>query len=306
MTIYFTCRNRNDGLGAQACGIISVMVLAHALNYKFVYTPMQFIAHYPYPEPSQSELRLWVMAWEQLLNFEDHHPHFSKTSGPHVHIKKCNIDGYFNLDKSGKLTSSFQDGHIYSTRETHTVLTKHHQHPQIAKGWELTLRSIRDGYGRDRKDTPHFDNRKGVINIAVHVRRGDSTNNARRFVGHTYFVGVLKSITEYLKVHGKKWCIQLYSEGKREDLPEFEQFSNVMYRLNEDHFDTLHHMVCADVLVMSKSTFSYLPALLNNHGTIVYKPFWLLPPKPLEHQWIVAHEDGTITQDLLAPLLRIT
>lgn len=315
---YFTCRDRSDGIGAQACGIISVMVLANALDYKFVYTPMKYIAHYPYSNPSETELKLWVIAWEELLNFEDHHPHLKNTSGHRIHIKKLNIDNYFSLNENNELVSSFLEGHVYSTRETHTILSKFHDHPQIEKGWTTTLESIRHGYGRDRTDTPHFPlsgdintnvNVK-VVNICVHVRRGDSTNNQRRFVSHDYFVNVLESVTEFLQQQNRKYAIQLYSEGEREDLPEFERF-NVTYRLNEDHFDTLHHMVCADVLIMSKSTFSYLPALLNTHGLVIYKPFWLFPPKPLESKWIVANDNdddvnNIIPQSLLLQHFKVT
>ena len=296
MTIYFTCKGRNDGIGAQACGIISVMVIAKAFDFTFVYTPLKSVAHYPYENPSQTELKLWKMAWEQLLNFEAHHGLLHKTRGIRKHIDKKQITSHFKLNKDiNGLYSDFQKGYVYSTRETHELLTKYQQYPIIAQGWTLILKHIRDNYGRDKNKTPHFSTKKNVVNIAVHVRRGDSTNNKRRFVGHQYFVNVLDSITKYLESQSREYSIQLYSEGKPEDLPEFRKYNNLTYRLNDDHFDTLHHMVCADILVMSKSTFSYLPALLNAGGIIVYKPFWLLPPKPLESEWLIADQDGHLT-----------
>ena len=302
MTIYFTCKDRADGLGAQACGIISVMVLAKALGFTFVYTPMKFVAHYPFPNPSQSELRLWRIAWEQLLNFEDHHQHLIKTPGERLHLQKKEVDSHFKLNESNKLISDFKDGKVYSTREAHGVLTKFQQHPQIDRGWTEALESIRTAYARDRNDTPHFNSAIGVVNIAVHVRRGDSANSVRRFVGHHYFVNVLQSVVEYLESQKREYTIQLYSEGNNDDFPEFKEFKNLSYRLNDDHFDTLHHMVCADVFIMSKSTFSYLPALLNDGGCVVYNPFWLLPPKPLEKKWLVTDENGNLDVTLLHTL----
>ena len=47
MTAYITCKGRNDGIGAQACGIISIMVAAKAFGLTYVHTPMKFVAHYP-------------------------------------------------------------------------------------------------------------------------------------------------------------------------------------------------------------------------------------------------------------------
>lgn len=52
MTIYLTCKGRNDGIGAQACGIISIMVVAKAFNITFIHNPMKFVAHYPYDNPT--------------------------------------------------------------------------------------------------------------------------------------------------------------------------------------------------------------------------------------------------------------
>lgn len=300
MVVYFTCKSRTDGIGAQACGIISIIVVAQAFGLEYVYTPLKFVAHYPYPNPSATEKRLWCTAWEQLLNFGHKRKLITKTPGKRIHLDHRQIDGHFRVDdRTGKLSCDFKTGELYSTRETHTVLSRLREHPRIAEAWTTVLCELREGYGRSREDTPHF-NLGGYINIAVHVRRGDSTHTTRRFVGHDYFVNVLDDITNYLEENGKQYTIQLYSEGKREDLPEFEKYKNISYRLNDDHFDTLHHMICADVLVMSKSTFSYLPALLNDGGTIVYKPFWLLPPQPLADKWIVADEHGHIEKSLLS------
>lgn len=305
MSIYFTCKSRNDGIGAQACGIISIMVAAKAFGLSFVYTPLKHVAHYPHPNPTPSELRLWRIAWEQLLNFQHSNQLITQTPGQIEQLDHRNILKHFSINKHNKLVCDFQKGKIYATREVHNVLTKFHDCPNIENAWSHVLKQIQYGYSRSRDDTPHFNRTDAAVNIAVHVRRGDSTNNQRRFVGHSYFVGVLDCITQYLESQNRKYSIQLYSEGKREDLPEFEKYTGLTYRLSDDHFDTLHHMICADVLIMSKSTFSYLPALFNRDGVCVYKPFWLLPPKPLENRWLVPDESGKLTEKALGTLSQI-
>lgn len=297
--MYFTCKGRNDGIGAQACGIISIMVVADAFGLKYVHTPMRFVAHYPYPNPTDSEKKLWCLGWEQLLNFGFETPLLTQTSGVRLHLDHKTIASHFKLNsQNNQLITDLLPNKVYSTREVHDVLTKFKDHERMAQAWKTVLNRIRKGYSRSRSDTPHFVRHEKCVNIAVHVRRGDSTNNARRFVDHSYFVNVLDCITKELTNAGKPYSIHIYSEGVRSDLPEFERFRGVDYRLNEDHFDTLHHLACADILVMSKSTFSYLPALLNDGGIVIYKPFWLLPPKPLEIEWISPDDDGKLIFDV--------
>jgi len=48
-------------------------------------------------------------------------------------------------------------------------------------------------------------------------------------------------------------------------------------------------MMTADFLVMSKSSFSFIPAMLNRHGKVIHTPFWHRPVGG----WI------TVSQDIL-------
>ena len=268
------------------------MVLAEALGLKYIHTPIRHVAHYPFPNPTKTELRLWRDAWEQLFNFGHFHTKLSSGKGNIVHINHKTLPGGIHCDKkTGKLRHNFTGNAIYATREAHDVLTKLHLHPKIIQSWKLVLEKVQKSYSRDRNDTPHFQHKD--VNIAVHVRRGDSTHNTRRFVEHQYFVNVLKSITTQLKAKKQTYTIQLYSEGHIHDLPEFQEFKHLTYRLNDDHLDTFHHMACADILIMSKSTFSYVPALLNPTGLIIYKPFWILSPGNTD-RWVEADEHGHV------------
>ena len=52
------------------------------------------------------------------------------------------------------------------------------------------------------------------------------------------------------------------------------------------------HMVYADVLITSKSSFSYKPALLNTGIKVSPKQFWHSYPKTTD--WLLADEDGRI------------
>jgi hypothetical protein len=46
-------------------------------------------------------------------------------------------------------------------------------------------------------------------------------------------------------------------------------------------------MITADVLIMSTSGFSNVPAVFNRHGLVIYSPFWEMP---LPHWHVVGND----------------
>lgn len=92
-------------------------------------------------------------------------------------------------------------------------------------------------------------------------------------------------------------AIYLFSQGSEADFPEFKNFKNITFCLDMNAQDSFAHMVFADVLITSKSSFSYNPALLNKGIKLVPANFWHGYPKTKD--WIVAKEDGTINNNLM-------
>ncbi len=85
-------------------------------------------------------------------------------------------------------------------------------------------------------------------------------------------------------------AIYLFSEGKPSDFPELEQFGNLQYCLDMDAFHSFVHMAHADILISSKSSFSYKPALISKGIKIVPDGFWHKYPQTAD--FIVAGEEG--------------
>ena len=50
----------------------------------------------------------------------------------------------------------------------------------------------------------------------------------------------------------------------------------------------IERLATADILVMSKSSFSYLAAILNVTGIVLYHPFWHYPLA----DWLVTKQNG--------------
>lgn len=122
-------------------------------------------------------------------------------------------------------------------------------------------------YSTPKNEIPYFD--KGRVNVAVHIRRGDvlDMNLQGMLNSDEHYLAAMKKIRKLYP--SAKFFI--YSEGKEEQFARFK-LNDVELHLNEDIKDTFHALVTADILVTSKSTFSYTAALLSD-GVIFYTPY---------------------------------
>lgn len=141
------------------------------------------------------------------------------------------------------------------------------------------------------------------INIAVHIRRGDIMQGqvtgekqlTQRWLNNSYYIRVLEQLMPLLEM--QKAAIYLFSQGKLEDFQEFEQFGNIHYCMTMPATDSFLHMVRADILITSKSSFSYKPALLSDGVRICPKDFWHGYPQDVK--WVMAEEDGSLHTESL-------
>lgn len=159
------------------------------------------------------------------------------------------------------------------------------------------------------------------VNIAVHIRRGDILKGqqtgevglTKRWLDMDYYESVVRQLTDLFKadeeqavnkkednlikdINSKKGChIYIFSEGDVESYRVFEKYGKVTYCFDMSAMDSFLHMVRADYLVLSKSSFSYNPALLSDGIRICPPNFW--HGYPADSKWIVADEDGKIKEN---------
>jgi hypothetical protein len=112
-----------------------------------------------------------------------------------------------------------------------------------------------------------------------------------RWQGSDYFVKVLENVLNCIET-SKPIAIYLFSQGTVSDFPQFSIFQNLHFCLDMNAQDSFLHMVFADLLITSKSSFSYKPALLNKNIKVSPKVFWHGYPKTKD--WIMSTEDGNI------------
>lgn len=141
-------------------------------------------------------------------------------------------------------------------------------------------------------------------NLAIHVRRGDilqkngkeNPNLTMRFQSNEYFKNALITAMNFLEkeknIPKGKIHIYLFSQGKPEDYQEFKEFDNLHFCFDMGAQDSFLHMVYADALITSKSSFSYKPALLNRGIKFCPADFW--HGYPDNENWILLDENGEI------------
>jgi hypothetical protein len=129
--------------------------------------------------------------------------------------------------------------------------------------WLSHIRSQQQGIGTLKR------RRSSVV---AHVRRGDVSlcdpTTRDRYLPNAYYLSLLE---KYATVGN----VTIYSESQSSE--EWSMFEGYDLQLDQSPAEAWQAMIMADVLILSKSSFSIVPAIFNQHGVIVYTPFWVLP-----------------------------
>jgi hypothetical protein len=166
-----------------------------------------------------------------------------------------------------------------------------------------------------------------ALRVAIHVRRGElAFLDAERILPDHYYISVAQNVVHLFEALGIDYEIELHSEAiDKEFIVQPDQpgiFNRIsspvvvgprMYRLeifsilphlvpciNEKAIDCLRKLATADILIMSKSSFSYIAALLNRNGIILYHPFW----HPAPSSWITVDPRGQFNQPRFRDLIK--
>ena len=135
--------------------------------------------------------------------------------------------------------------------------------------------------------------KKNNFNIAVHIRAGDIMNNkkilSQRFLDIDYFIKTIKKSLSIIKTK-KKIVIHIFAEKWIESFSRLTQFNNIKFFHNLNEYKTFIHFVYADLLITSKSSFSYKAGLISKGIKVSPKNFWHGYPKN-DKKWILIKEN---------------
>ncbi len=144
------------------------------------------------------------------------------------------------------------------------------------------------------------------FNIAIHVRRTVIIDNkeiiendaakSMRWLSNDYYEKVLKQVVNNLKLN-QPISIYIFSTSKADEFNEFSKYGDIHFCNDMDEYSTFLHLIKADLLITSKSSFSYKPALVNDSFKICPRNFW--HGYPSDKQWILAENDGSFDISLL-------
>jgi hypothetical protein len=148
------------------------------------------------------------------------------------------------------------------------------------------------------------------FNIAIHVRRTviidnkvifeDDAAKSMRWLSNDYYENVLNQVVQNLKLK-RPISIYIFSTSKAYEFNEFSKYGDIHFCTDMDEYSSFLHLINADLLITSKSSFSYKPALMNNSFKICPRNFW--HSYPTDNQWIMAENDGCFDISLLNQII---
>jgi len=175
--------------------------------------------------------------------------------------------------------------------------------------------------------------RQETISIQLHIGRAKVSENhlSERFTGDEWYFRILDEITAAITSSGKEYEILIHtdltakkiwevpkganqetikywsdsgiidSQGRLElqDLSElsgFDSYKNLSIISGIDPISAWRIMSEADFLLIGKSSFSFVGALLNNKGLVISPKFWHRGPE----SWLTLEHGGEISNHKLA------
>ena len=117
-----------------------------------------------------------------------------------------------------------------------------------------------------------------ILTIVVQVRRREVTSSHSMWTSTSFIVGTIAKVRAVLDAHNIKYKIIIFSQA---DIAELNSPETEIY-VDADPIWTMQEAIEADILIMAKSTFSYVSAVLSD-GIKIYEPF-KYPPL---NDWVI-------------------
>jgi hypothetical protein len=273
--------NYGAGIGHQMSNWNSGLYFANYFNIKYAHSPFS------------------TERWESFFGFGEGEVQAADLKKD----KRFKIIGLPTFD-SGNLEEIKLIGNIISSYKQHNVLFCLGLDQGYMSQYD-TSKILSDKFFKAsarKNDKLTYD--VNCFNIAIHIRRRMKVETSEvwenRGLENTYYSNVLQQVLELIKTD-KQIKVYFFSQGDLQDFPEFEKFSNIIYCLDMGPVDSVLHMVYADLLISSKSSFSYKPALISKGIKICPETFW--HGYPPTNDFILADNQGEFDNNKLLDLL---
>jgi hypothetical protein len=294
-----------DGAGAQLQRIYGIYALSRYLHVPYIHTPLKKIGYQGLAELEKNAAAPHTEdKWNSVFKIPSD-----------IELPPGTITRYIDTPNAEDI-ERYKDE---AEKEQKFYLL------QIVLPYKITDKNT-EIYRYVRDVSPFPAVRSDTFRIAIHVRRGDEfAVESQRMLPNSYYVASTLKIVDALKQLEIPFVCELYTEvatkpfvvtsqsvglqgklskpvvidPKMNRLEDFDAIPNLKKCINLDPIESLKGMATADALIISRSSFSYLAALLSR-GTVIYFPFW---HKPLK-DWLTSDINGRIPPDELMERLR--
>ena len=145
---------------------------------------------------------------------------------------------------------------------------------------ENIMKEIRENYYTNIKPIVPYTNF-----LAIHIRRGDINIEffRDRWNSDEYYSDLIRKL---IVLYPDKKLV-VFSQGSLNDFKYLTDEFDIIIDLNKNDLNTFHYMVKADILVIARSSFSYVAALLNEniiHADVLKNRVWHHRPKK---DWVI-------------------
>lgn len=274
---YYTARpHPGAGIGHQLANWMAGYWYAREFGLHF--------AHWPFSAGHREDAA--AMSWEDFLGFgEDEQS-----------VESLRQQGY-----RVRLLPSFHNHDAEAWALQRRIIASYHgkriifraEQDQFLKHLEILREDYRRKFeaARSREQDALLYNAEH-FNIALHIRRGDIMQQSadagleRRRQSNGYFLNALSdTLAHFAERQSKPLHVWVFSQGTPEQFPELADVENIHWCLDMPAQQSFLHLVRADALIFSRSSFSYKPALLSRGEKICPPDFWHgYPASPHWHQ----------------------
>lgn len=264
---YITSRMRWDGAGAQIVAVLSNICFAEFTNITYTHTPFIRMTHAPEGMTDEQCAEMW----ERHLDLGTGMPAANELTN----VRRVQVRGPQNIFN--------RPGTLYELDNCHAFTDRYPEH------WMRTLEHMK----RERWPAPP-KRKNRMLTVAAHARRGDVPPSERlRYTTNEQLFRALSSIRDALLEKQISCDLHVYSEGAEHDFASLKKLP-VTLHLNGDQIRDWENLRAADILIVSRSAYSFSAALLSD-GIILCPRFW---HEPLP-DWMLVGKDGAFREEEL-------
>jgi hypothetical protein len=240
----------HEGPGSQALEMMRAINFARLCGLTYVHTPFHQIAHADRP------MQEWVDAWE----------------------------AHFNLG-IGEVKTDGDNREIVNFAYNFTDLLPLFGIDDLTSTFNVTIPKLRRKYYSNKSPR-----KNEVLKVGVQVRRGEVTSSSEShlWTSTSFIAQTIAQVRAALDDHCIKHEIFVFSQGDYADIALLDAPGTKIF-LDSDPIWNMQEAIEADILIMAKSSFSYVSALISD-GIKIYEPCGYPPLS----SWVILGSNGDI------------